>query len=169
MLPCFHAERKEGSRHNTTSIQRNAVDSLASFEVSTSSEKIPPTPHRIPPSPSRFAPSPQIARAGSVDLTVQQILRATQNFSHSFKLGEGGFGTVYRAVLSDGVVVAVKRAKKDQFAGPRDEFSNEVELLAKIDHRNLVRLLGYTDKGNERIIITEYVPNGTLREHLDGK
>lgn len=169
MLPCFHAERKEGSRHNTTSIQRNAVDSLASFEVSTSSEKIPPTPHRIPPSPSRFAPSPQIARAGSVDLTVQQILRATQNFSHSFKLGEGGFGTVYRAVLSDGVVVAVKRAKKDQFAGPRDEFSNEVELLAKIDHRNLVRLLGYTDKGNERIIITEYVPNGTLREHLDGQ
>jgi serine/threonine protein kinase len=44
-----------------------------------------------------------------------------------------------------------------------------VELLAKIDHRNLVRLLGFTDKGNERIIITEYVPNGTLREHLDGK
>jgi serine/threonine protein kinase len=44
-----------------------------------------------------------------------------------------------------------------------------VELLAKIDHRNLVRLLGFTDKGNERIIITEYVPNGTLREHLDGR
>lgn len=57
---------------------------------------------------------------------------------------------------------------QDQFAGPRDEFSNEVELLAKIDHRNLVRLLGFTDKGHERIIITEYVPNGTLREHLDG-
>lgn len=51
----------------------------------------------------------------------------------------------------------------------RDEFSNEVELLAKIEHRNLVRLLGYTDKGNERVIITEYIPNGTLREHLDGK
>ncbi|GJN40617.1 hypothetical protein PR202_gb29861 [Eleusine coracana subsp. coracana] len=83
--------------------------------------------------------------------------------------GEGGFGMVYRAVLPDGQVVAVKRAKKDQFAGPRDEFSNEVELLAKIDHRNLVRLLGFTDKGNERIIITEYVPNGTLREHLDGQ
>ncbi|GJN11701.1 hypothetical protein PR202_ga29912 [Eleusine coracana subsp. coracana] len=145
------------------------VESVHSFEVSTSSEKIPPTPHRIPPSPSRFAPSPQITRVGSVNLTVQQILKATQNFSPSFKLGEGGFGMVYRAVLSDGQVVAVKRAKKDQFAGPRDEFSNEVELLAKIDHRNLVRLLGFTDKGNERIIITEYVPNGTLREHLDGQ
>ncbi|GFS40810.1 calmodulin-binding receptor-like cytoplasmic kinase 3 [Actinidia rufa] len=50
----------------------------------------------------------------------------------------------------------------------RTEFSSEVELLAKIDHRNLVKLLGYLDKGNERLIITEYVPNGTLREHLDG-
>ncbi|XP_062193453.1 calmodulin-binding receptor-like cytoplasmic kinase 3 [Phragmites australis] len=169
MFPCFHAERKEASRHHTATIERNAVESISSFEVSTSAEKVPPTPHRIPPSPSRFAPSPQIARVGSVDLTLQQILRATQNFSPSFKLGEGGFGMVYRAVLPDGHVVAVKRAKKDQFAGPRDEFSNEVELLAKIDHRNLVRLLGFTDKGNERIIITEYVPNGTLREHLDGQ
>ncbi|ONM00520.1 Calmodulin-binding receptor-like cytoplasmic kinase 3 [Zea mays] len=145
------------------------VESVSSYEGSMSSEKVPPTPHRIPPSPSRFAPSPQIARVGSVNLSIQQILRATQNFSPSFKLGEGGFGMVYRAVLPDGNVVAVKRAKKDQFAGPRDEFSNEVDLLAKIDHRNLVRLLGFTDKGNERIIITEYVPNGTLREHLDGQ
>nr|CAB3488978.1 unnamed protein product [Digitaria exilis] len=145
------------------------VESVSSYEVSMSSEKVPPTPHRIPPSPSRFAPSPQVARVGSVNLSIQQILRATQNFSPSFKLGEGGFGMVYRAVLTDGTIVAVKRAKKDQFAGPRDEFSNEVDLLAKIDHRNLVRLLGFTDKGNERIIITEYVPNGTLREHLDEK
>lgn len=44
-----------------------------------------------------------------------------------------------------------------------------MQLLAKIDHRNLVKLLGYIDKGNERLLITEYVPNGTLREHLDGK
>ncbi|KAG2651895.1 calmodulin-binding receptor-like cytoplasmic kinase 3 [Panicum virgatum] len=169
MFPCFHAERKEASRHDTASIQRNTIESVSSYEVSMSSEKVPPTPHRIPPSPSRFAPSPHVARVGSVNLSIQQILRATQNFSPSFKLGEGGFGRVYRAVLPDGTVVAVKRAKKDQFAGPRDEFSNEVDLLAKIDHRNLVRLLGFTDKGNERIIITEYVPNGTLREHLDGQ
>lgn len=51
----------------------------------------------------------------------------------------------------------------------RSEFRSEVQLLAKIDHRCLVKLLGYVDKGNERLIITEYVPNGTLREHLDGK
>lgn len=50
----------------------------------------------------------------------------------------------------------------------RTEFRSEVELLAKIEHRNLVKLLGYVDSGSERLIITEYVPNGTLREHLDG-
>lgn len=51
----------------------------------------------------------------------------------------------------------------------KTEFSSEVELLAKIDHRNLVKLLGYIEQGNERLLIAEYVPNGTLREHLDGK
>lgn len=49
------------------------------------------------------------------------------------------------------------------------EFNSEVEILSKIEHRNLVRLLGFVDKGNERLIVTEYVSNGTLREHLDGK
>lgn len=58
---------------------------------------------------------------------------------------------------------------QELFENLRSEFSSEVELLAKIEHQNLVKLLGYIDKGNERLIITEYVPNGTLREHLDGK
>ena len=49
------------------------------------------------------------------------------------------------------------------------EFNIEVEILSKIEHRNLVKLLGFVDKGDERLIVTEYVPNGTLREHLDGK
>ncbi|KAJ4791970.1 Nodulation receptor kinase-like protein [Rhynchospora pubera] len=171
LFPCFRPKRKEFSPPSVRPNQLiNSVDSLSSIDVSSSSEKFPPaTPHRVPPSPSRFAMSPQLNRAGSVQLTINQIIKATHNFSDSFKLGEGGFGTVYRTVLPDGRTVAVKRAKKEHFQGPRDEFSNEVELLAKIDHRNLVRLLGYIDKGNERILITEFVSNGTLREHLDGQ
>ena len=58
---------------------------------------------------------------------------------------------------------------QEHFEALRTEFRSEVELLAKIEHRNLVKLLGYLEKGNERLIITEYVPNGTLREYLDGK
>ena len=58
---------------------------------------------------------------------------------------------------------------QELFENSRTDFSSEVELLSKIDHRSLVKLLGHVDHGNERIIITEYVGNGTLREHLDGK
>ncbi|KAI7728540.1 hypothetical protein M8C21_001058 [Ambrosia artemisiifolia] len=112
--------------------------------------------------------SPKLDRIGSVHLTMRQVARATQNFSPSMKLGEGGFGTVYKAQLQDGQMVAIKRASKENFDSLRSEFRSEIELLAKIEHRNLVKLLGYVDKGNERLIITEYVPNGTLREHLDG-
>ncbi|KAG0461430.1 hypothetical protein HPP92_021727 [Vanilla planifolia] len=74
--------------------------------------------------------------------------------------GEGEFSTVYKGTLPDGKIVAIKRAKKANFSALRDEFRNEVELLAKIEHRSLVRLLGFTDKGNERIIVAEYFPNG---------
>ncbi|KAJ0488166.1 putative protein kinase RLK-Pelle-RLCK-IV family [Helianthus annuus] len=112
--------------------------------------------------------SPKLDKIGSVHLTMRQAARATQNFSPSLKLGEGGFGTVYKAELQDGRTVAIKRASKEHSDALRSEFRSEIELLAKIEHRNLVKLLGYVDKGNERLIIAEYVPNGTLREHLDG-
>nr|XP_010911275.2 calmodulin-binding receptor-like cytoplasmic kinase 3 [Elaeis guineensis] len=169
MCPCVHARRKERSEHNVLARQLNSMDSVSSIEVGSTSGKIPTTPLRVPPSPSRFSLSPQLSTIGSVNLSINQIIKATQSFSPSLRLGEGGFGTVYKAVLPDGLIVAIKRAKKEHIPALRDEFSNEVELLAKIEHQNLVRLLGYTDKGNERIIITEYVPNGTLREHLDGQ
>jgi serine/threonine protein kinase len=84
-------------------------------------------------------------------------------------IGEGYFGKVYRAELQHGNVVAIKRARKEHFASLQAEFRNEIALLKKIEHRNLVQLLGYIDKGNERIVITEFVSNGTLREHLDGQ
>ncbi|CAA6669964.1 unnamed protein product [Spirodela intermedia] len=115
----------------------------------------------------RTPPLGCLSRASSVHLTFDQIVKVTQNFSSSQKIGEGGFGTVYKAVLPDGQTVAIKRARKEHFAALRTEFSNEVDLLAKIEHRCLVKLLGFIDHGNEKIIITEYVPNSTLREHLD--
>ncbi|XP_043721593.1 calmodulin-binding receptor-like cytoplasmic kinase 3 [Telopea speciosissima] len=146
----------------------SSMDSVSSLGMNSAHEKVPASPLRVPPSP-RFGMNPQLDRIGSVHLNMNQVVRATHNFSPSLKIGEGGFGTVYKAELQDGQVVAVKRAKKEHFGNSQTEFSSEVELLAKIEHRNLVRLLGYVDRGNERIIITEYVPNGTLREHLDGK
>ncbi|KAJ9551033.1 hypothetical protein OSB04_015078 [Centaurea solstitialis] len=166
--PCFWARKKE-TTHTVLPKEPNSMDSTSSIEMNSVSDKVPASPLRVPPSPGRFSMSPKLDRIGSVHLTMTQVARATQNFSPSLRLGEGGFGTVYKAQLQDGQVVAIKRAKKEHFDALQSEFKSEVELLAKIDHRNLVKLLGYVDKGNERLIITEYVPNGTLREHLDGK
>ncbi|XP_050113923.1 calmodulin-binding receptor-like cytoplasmic kinase 2 isoform X3 [Malus sylvestris] len=139
-------------------------DSASSFGLSS----FPASPLQVPPIPINSMSS-KLSRFGSVHLSLKQIAKATRNFSRSQQVGEGNFGTVYKAWLDDGQVVSIKRAKKEHFENLQTEFSSEVELLAKIDHRNLVKLLGYVDEGNERLIITEYVPNGTLREHLDRK
>ncbi|CAN0892110.1 Calmodulin-binding receptor-like cytoplasmic kinase 3 [Linum grandiflorum] len=167
ICPCFYKRRKATS-HTVLSKDPVSMDSMSSLG-SPMHDKVPPSPLRVPPSPSRFAASPKLSRLGSVHVNLSQVARATRNFSSSLRIGEGGFGTVYKAQLDDGQIVAIKRAKKETFENLRTEFSSEVELLAKIDHRNLVKLLGYVDTGNERLLITEYVANGTLREHLDGQ
>ncbi|CAI9765779.1 unnamed protein product [Fraxinus pennsylvanica] len=168
LCPCFRARKKE-TQNAVLDKETNPMDSILSVQMDSVSEKIPGSPLRVPPSPLRFSMSPKLNEVGSVHLSMNQISRATHNFSPSRKVGEGGFGTVYRAELPDGQVVAVKRARKELFETLRTEFRSEIELLAKIEHRSLVKLLGYINKGNEHLIITEYVPNGTLREHLDGE
>ncbi|KAH0702222.1 hypothetical protein KY285_016500 [Solanum tuberosum] len=104
---------------------------------------------------------------GTFEFSFDEICQATGNFSAVHKIGEGGFGTVYKGKLKNGFPVAIKRAKKDLRV--LAEFKNEVQALSKIEHLNLVRFYGFLELRDERIIITEYVSNGTLREHLDGK
>ncbi|XP_071705879.1 G-type lectin S-receptor-like serine/threonine-protein kinase At4g27290 isoform X1 [Rutidosis leptorrhynchoides] len=89
------------------------------------------------------------------------IAKSTNNFSPNNKLGEGGFGPVYKGVLEDGLEIAVKRLSKTSTQG-LDEFKNEVKLIAKLQHRNLVKLLGYCIQGNERMLIYEYMVNKSL-------
>lgn len=165
LYPCFRSKKKDDF-HTTLQKELNSLDSASSCEHN-SSRKVQASPLRHPPPSPRFAMSPQHGRLGSVHLTYSQIAKATQNFSPNMLIGEGGFGSVYKAQLPEGQIVAIKRARKELFDST--EFSSEVEILSKIDHRHLVKLLGYVDKGNERIIITEYVTNGTLRQHLDGE
>ncbi|XP_010557613.1 PREDICTED: calmodulin-binding receptor-like cytoplasmic kinase 3 [Tarenaya hassleriana] len=167
VCPCFHKERK-AKTPEVLPKEPNSVKKVTSFEMSPLSEKIPPRPYRFPQSPSRFAMSPRPNRFGPLHLSMSQIVKATNNFSEGHQIGRGGFGIVYKGFLDDGQIIAIKRAKKEHFENLRTEFKSEVDLLSKIDHRNLVKLLGYMEKGNERLIITEYVGNGTLRDHLDG-
>ncbi|KAA8519924.1 hypothetical protein F0562_014166 [Nyssa sinensis] len=89
------------------------------------------------------------------------ISKATNNFSFTNKIGEGGFGPVYRGKLSTGQEIAVKRLSKDSGQGLK-ELKNEVILIVKLQHRNLVRLLGCCIHGEERMLIYEYMPNKSL-------
>ncbi|KAL2472599.1 G-type lectin S-receptor-like serine/threonine-protein kinase [Forsythia ovata] len=89
------------------------------------------------------------------------ISLATENFSVNMKLGEGGFGPVYKGTLEDGKIIAVKTLSKYSGQG-LNEFKNEVKLIAKLQHRNLVKLLGCCIEGEEKILIYEYMPNGSL-------
>ncbi|KAJ6796908.1 receptor-like serine/threonine-protein kinase SD1-8 [Iris pallida] len=93
------------------------------------------------------------------DLTT--IVAVTDNFSAKNKLGEGGFGPVFMGTLEDGLQIAVKRLAKTSVQG-RTEFRNELELIAKLQHRNLVRLLGCCIHGEEKMLIYEYMPNKSL-------
>ncbi|XAR56612.1 Non-specific serine/threonine protein kinase, partial [Bertholletia excelsa] len=89
------------------------------------------------------------------------IASATDNFANENKLGEGGFGPVYKGMLEGGQEIAVKLLSKNSRQG-NNEFKNEVICIAKLQHRNLVRLLGCCIQGEERMLIYEYMPNSSL-------
>ncbi|XP_052733890.1 cysteine-rich receptor-like protein kinase 10 [Vigna angularis] len=93
------------------------------------------------------------------------ILQSTDNFSEASKLGEGGFGPVYKGTLPDGKQIAVKRLSQFSCQGS-EEFNNEVMFIAKLRHRNLVRLLACCSEENEKILVYEYLPNKSLDFHL---
>ncbi|KAL8127208.1 hypothetical protein AgCh_014209 [Apium graveolens] len=96
------------------------------------------------------------------------IANSTSNFSHDKKIGEGGFGPVYKGLLEDGQQIAVKRLSENSRQGTK-EFKNEVVLIAKLQHRNLVSLLGYCIEEEERILIYEYMPNKSLDSYIFDK
>ncbi|PHU16547.1 hypothetical protein BC332_17752 [Capsicum chinense] len=95
------------------------------------------------------------------------IRAATENFSEENKLGEGGFGPVYKGTLANGIAIAIKRLSRTSGQGLK-EFKNEVVLIARLQHRNLVRLLGCCLEGNEALLIYQFMPNKSLDFFLFG-
>ncbi|CAM8908361.1 unnamed protein product [Rhodiola kirilowii] len=107
----------------------------------------------------------EIGSADTLQLDFGTVRAATNNFSDDNKLGQGGFGSVYKGKLADGQEIAVKRLATGSGQGDL-EFKNEVVLVAKLQHRNLVRLLGFCSKGQERLLIYKFVANASLDQFL---
>nr|XP_004250410.1 serine/threonine-protein kinase-like protein CCR4 [Solanum lycopersicum] len=138
-------------------------------------DQLGPQPSILEKRPSKFL---SMGNGGHLEeFSLQLLLQVTNNFSEEHKIGTGSFGSVYHATLDDGREVAIKRAEasaSSSYAGGskyRQEdkdsaFLNELEFLSRLNHKNLVTLYGYCEDNNERVLVFEYMNNGTLHDHL---
>ncbi|CAJ2674349.1 unnamed protein product [Trifolium pratense] len=116
-----------------------------------------------------FSPSSSVqnVEAGNMVISIQVLREVTDNFSEKNILGKGGFGTVYKGELADGTKIAVKRMQTEMVGDKGlNEFKSEIAVLTKVRHRHLVGLLGYCLEDNEKLLVYEYMPQGTLSQHL---
>ncbi|CAN1256442.1 Cysteine-rich receptor-like protein kinase 10 [Linum perenne] len=104
-------------------------------------------------------------RMVAVPYSFTQLEKATNEFSMANKLGQGGFGPVYKGVLLDGMEIAVKKLSMNSSQGD-EQFKNEVILTAQLQHVNLVRVLGFCIDGGERMLVYEYLPGNSLDQYL---
>ncbi|EFH68896.1 hypothetical protein ARALYDRAFT_471270 [Arabidopsis lyrata subsp. lyrata] len=141
ILFCVVRERRKSNRHRSSSA--NFVPVPFDFEESFRFEQDKARNRELP----------------FFDLNT--IAAAANNFSSQNKLGAGGFGPVYKGVLQNGMEIAVKRLSKNSGQG-MEEFKNEVKLISKLQHRNLVRILGCCVELEEKMLIYEYLPNKSL-------
>ncbi|XP_042476517.1 probable LRR receptor-like serine/threonine-protein kinase At1g67720 isoform X1 [Macadamia integrifolia] len=124
-------------------------------------EKLPPSL----PAQSPVSSLSDVATEAAHCFAFSEIEDATRKFEK--KIGSGGFGVVYYGKMKDGKEIAVKVLTSNSYQGKR-EFSNEVTLLSRIHHRNLVQFLGYCQEEGKSILVYEYMHNGTLKERLYG-
>ncbi|XP_027151058.1 proline-rich receptor-like protein kinase PERK2 [Coffea eugenioides] len=117
-------------------------------------------------------PSDQDGRTAGIELSlrdarrfeIEELSLATKSFSDKSLIGQGKFGEVFKGLLHDGMLVAIKKRP----GAPSQEFIEEVRYLSSIQHRNLVSLLGYCQDNGQQILVYEYIPNGSVSIHLYG-
>ncbi|KAL6853303.1 hypothetical protein ACP4OV_019332 [Aristida adscensionis] len=127
--------------------------------------KTPPAQNKFQKSCSSMQ-SCEIATDTAHPYKLSDLEVATNNFAN--RIGSGGFGIVYYGKLTDGKEIAVKVPTNDSYQGKK-QFTNEVSLLSRIHHRNLVAFLGYCHEDGRNILVYEFMHNGTLKEHLHGR
>ncbi|XP_010442449.2 PREDICTED: probable leucine-rich repeat receptor-like protein kinase At5g49770 [Camelina sativa] len=100
--------------------------------------------------------------------TFEEMRKCANNFSMANDVGGGGYGQVYKGILPSGQLIAIKRAQPGSLQGAL-EFKTEIELLSRVHHKNVVKLLGFCFDRGEQMLVYEYIPNGSLRDSLSGK
>lgn len=104
------------------------------------------------------------------EFSYEELEQATAGFSEDSQVGKGSFSCVFKGILRDGTVVAVKRAiKASDVKKSSKEFHNELDLLSRLNHAHLLNLLGYCEDGSERLLVYEFMAHGSLYQHLHGK
>eukprot|EP00897_Mesotaenium_endlicherianum_P009492 jgi/Mesen1/8571/ME000497S07979 len=111
--------------------------------------------------------SSKMSAMGGTHFLFDELHRQTRGFSQQHLVGTGGSSNVYRATLSDGQTVAIKRLERRAGPDVDKEFLLEVELLSRLHHFHLVALSGYCLERDQRILVYEYMPGGSLRDLLD--
>ncbi|TYJ09568.1 hypothetical protein E1A91_A11G150200v1 [Gossypium mustelinum] len=169
---CFNSEKKAAKRQNSSTKNNQACDN-ATTEAFLPQQH---PPENIP-KPKTTATEPAKTTAdGTKDngnnsievetFTFRELAAATRNFRKECLIGEGGFGRVYKGKLEKtGQVVAVKQLDRNGLQGNR-EFLVEVLMLSLLHHPNLVNLIGYCSDGDQRLLVYEYMPLGSLDDHL---
>ncbi|KAL5702763.1 hypothetical protein ACHQM5_027936 [Ranunculus cassubicifolius] len=109
----------------------------------------------------------RLFQGGNIEIPIKILRHVTNNFSPENIVGRGGFGVVYKGTLHDGTEIAVKRMESTVLTQKGlDEFEAEIAVLTKVRHRNLVPMLGFCTNDRERLLVFEYMAQGTLGQHL---
>ncbi|XP_075510906.1 putative serine/threonine-protein kinase PBL19 [Primulina tabacum] len=170
-MKCFYPfkEKTRSRRQNSAPVLKNQNNSdISQTERVTKSSCSAPSPRSIPELYEEKARHLRVFK-------FSELKQATNNFNRLLKIGEGGFGCVYKASIKpadgngDPFVVAIKKLNKDGYQGHK-QWVAEVQLLGVVDHPNLVKLIGYCavdgERGIQRLLVYEYMPNKSLEDHL---
>ncbi|KAL1802415.1 hypothetical protein DCAR_0933991 [Daucus carota subsp. sativus] len=176
-MKCFHyfkdksnrSQRSEPILKNTSSLNNSSSVSAAERVIKSSGSTS--SPRGIPEMYEEKAVNLRV-------FTYSELKQATNDFSRLLKIGEGGFGSVYKGTIKpvagkgEGIEVAIKQLNRDGFQGHK-QWVAEVQFLGVVEHSNLVKLIGYCavdgERGIQRLLVYEFMPNKSLEDHLFSK